>query len=585
VKPPGIISTLGVVVVHKAYGSIAELPAVCYLAPQVDELLIVHNGYPEEGASANVHVQGSRVRSVFFASNRGTAAAWNAALRSAGNRTYTYLFILDQDSEPASDAVSKALAEMAPEGVAAVVQPVKVHRFGLDPFPWNTIASGVSYDVRAVELVGGFDERLFVDEVDHELLARLMAAGYKVTALSAATIQHEVGTPREIRFLGRKAVTSGHTTERRRLQGYSAGLLVRRYLRRTPALSARLVLRHTLTAAKAGTARERGAARAILHSLIRGALTTDSPVRAAERSCPFCGGALLGWRSAVADWRFGTGRAADVYRCSDCGALAAGRLPAADEIASWYTDYYTHTVEHPRLRVWSRLWPTPRRRREMDQLRRYFTPADSSGRFLDVGTGAGERLVQFSEAGWDVVGQDLDEKAGRLARERGLRLYHCPVHELLGREESFDLIGLTHVLEHALDPKLLLDACLTMLAPGGQLCIISPNAHAFGRWIFGRWWFGLEQPRHVGIPTVESLERLTARLGLEGVTRCEATNAAVILGGSLARKFQARLPAGSLQKVARFLTALVGQAIGRTALLVNRRLGEEVVWVGHRADS
>jgi len=577
--------TLGVVVVHRVQGSIADLPAVHDLAPQVDELLIVHNGSGEQAGSTSVHIPGARVRSLAFPTNRGTAAAWNIALCAARDDGFDRLYLLDQDSEPAIDAVATAHAELARKGAAAIVQPVKADKLRLAPFPWNAVASGSLYDVGALVLVGGFDERLFVDEVDHELLARLLLAGHEVAALPVATVRHDAGTPRDIRVLGRPAVASGHAADRRRLQGYSAGLLVRRSMRKAPAVSVRLLLRHALTAAKDASAGERRGARALVRGLVSGAATADPPLRAAERACPYCAGRLLGRFSGVPDWRFGSGRASDVYRCCDCGALAAGKVPAAEEVASWYIDYYTHAAEPPRSRVWSRLWPTPRRRRELDELRRYFTAPGSNGRMLDVGTGAGERLVQFSDAGWDVVGQDLDDKAGCLARERGLTVHHCPVDELLDREERFDLIGLTHVLEHARDPALLLQACSAMLAPGGQLCIISPNAQSLGRWMFGRWWFGLEQPRHVGIPTATSLERLTARLGLDGaLVTSLPSNAAVILGGSLARRLQQRWPAGRLHRAAGFSMAFLGQALGRAASLVDGRLGEEVVWVGHRIE-
>jgi SAM-dependent methyltransferase len=201
-----------------------------------------------------------------------------------------------------------------------------------------------------------------------------------------------------------------------------------------------------------------------------------------------------------------------------------------------------------------------------------------------VGTGSGERLVEFAEAGWEVVGQDPDPRAGHAARARNKEVYSCPVAELVGREDPFDLIGLTHVLEHAGDPAELLEVCAALLAPGGRLCVVSPNANAFGRLLFGRWWFGLEQPRHLGIPTLESVARLASRLGLQPTFAATVpTNAAVVLGGSLARWSDERLPPGPLRRGARFAAACVGQAMGRAAVLVHGGLGEEVVWLGGRA--
>ena len=577
VESSGSARTLGVVVVHRPDRPVAELPSVRGLRPQVDELLIVRNGDDGDVPAG--------IRSVRFETNRGTAAAWNLALSEAQTLECRYLFVLDQDSTPSPEAVATAMREMGDGGVAAVVQPARADKLGLDPFPWNTVASGSLVDAEVLRRVGGFDERLFVDEVDHEMCARLLAAGYGVKPLAGPTIGHQTGSPRDIRFLGRKAVVSGHSEQRRRVQGFSAGVLVRRYLKGAPSTSARLLLRHALTAAKDLAAGQRGASRALVSGLLAGAATADPAAHAAERACPYCEGPLLGRFAQVPDWRFATGAPGDVYWCPHCGALGAGRAPATDEVASWYSDYYTHAPEPPRTRVWSRMWPTARRLRELERLRWYLAPPGSTGRFLEVGTGSGERLLQFAAAGWEVVGQDVDPKAGRLAREVGIEVHQRPVAELVGREKAFDLIGLNHVLEHVAEPAELLRDCASLLAPAGRVCVISPNAGSLGRLLFGRWWFGLEQPRHLAIPTLESLRRVTSRVPLRAVhAESTAANAAVILGGSLARLVDGRLPPGRLRRGAAFAMHFLGQALGRVAVVVDPRRGEEVVWVGQRLE-
>lgn len=577
VESSGAARTLGVVVLHQPDRPVAELPAVRDLVPQVDELLVVHNGGDADTPPG--------IRSVRFGTNRGTAAAWNLALHEAHALGCRYLFLLDQDSTPYPEAVATALAEIQAVRAAAVVQPARPDRLGLDPFPWNTVASGSLLDANVLRHLGGFDERLFVDEVDHELFARLVADGHVVRPLPAPTIGHQTGTPRHVRFLGQKAVVSGHGESRRRVQGFSAGVLVRRGLRRAPSTSARLLLRHALTAAKGLAAGETGASRALVSGLLAGLATGDPPPRAAERVCPYCEGPLLGRYAQVTDWRFGTGPPADVYWCPECGALGAGRVPAPGEIASWYSDYYTHDPEPARSRIWSRLWPTPGRRRELERLRAYRTPLGTSGRFLEVGTGSGERLLQFAAAGWEVVGQDLDPKAGRLARPAGIEVHQCEVSDLVDREKPFDLIGLSHVLEHVAEPAQLLRDCAALLAPAGRICVVSPNADGLGRLLFGRWWFGLEQPRHLAIPTLESLRRVTSRVPLRAVqAESTAANAAVILGGSLARVVEDRLPPGNLRRGAAFGMHFLGQALGRAAVVVAPKRGEEVVWVAQRLE-
>lgn len=577
-------ATLGVVVIHDPGEPVPDLPAVRDLIGQVGELLLVFNG--REGRQAAVVEPGPHgIRSITFDANRGTAAAWNAALSWAADAGFRYLYVLDQDSAPAPDAVGAALAHMDGNGTAAVVQPPADNGSRLDRFPWNTVASGSLYRVDALRVVGGFDERLFVDQADQELLGRLLDTGHRVEVLEAATIRHCAGSPRPIRLLGRVAVVSNHGPERRWLQGFSAGLLVRRHVAGAPSTSSRVLVRHAWNAAKDAIAGDFASTRAFVAGLAGGLTTARPPERAAERACPYCEGPLVGRFGNVPDWLFGTDVVADVYLCPKCRALAAGRVPAAQEVASWYSQYYTHSFDHRPPRLWSHWWPTPGRRREMQAMRRYFAAPSDVGRFLEVGTGLGERLVDFAEEGWEVLGQDLDPKAGSAALERGIRVHYGPITDLVGAERPFDLIGLSHVLEHVADPGELLRACVALLTPRGRLCVVAPNADSLGRRLFGRWWFGLDQPRHLAIPSRASIVRLAARLGLRTI-RLEtvATNAAVILGGSLARAPQEHVRARVPQEIVRASTAFAGQAIGRAAVAANSGLGEEIVWVAQRGD-
>jgi SAM-dependent methyltransferase len=216
-------------------------------------------------------------------------------------------------------------------------------------------------------------------------------------------------------------------------------------------------------------------------------------------------------------------------------------------------------------------------------LGRYLTAPGTTGRFLDVGTGSGERLLELAAAGWEVVGQDVDPEAGGVARAHGIEVHTCSVPDLVGVEEPFDLIGLNHVLEHVPDPAEVLRACGALLTPAGRICVIAPNAQALGRLVFGRWWFGLEQPRHLAIPTKQSLERLASRLPLRVVEAgTTAANAAVLLGGSLARPIEARVPAGRWQRGVGSAVHVVGQVLGRAAVTLDGRRGEEVTWVAQR---
>jgi len=62
--------------------------------------------------------------------------------------------------------------------------------------------------------------------------------------------------------------------------------------------------------------------------------------------------------------------------------------------------------------------------------------------------------------------------------------------------DSFDVVTLNHVIEHAEDPLSLLEECRRILKPGGKIVVLTPNVTSLGSRVFGNHWRGLEPPRH-----------------------------------------------------------------------------------------
>jgi SAM-dependent methyltransferase len=79
--------------------------------------------------------------------------------------------------------------------------------------------------------------------------------------------------------------------------------------------------------------------------------------------------------------------------------------------------------------------------------------------------------------------------------------------------ESFDVVTLSHVIEHLHDPRPALREIHRLLAPGGLVMITTPNLDAYGLEVFGRCWRGLEPPRHLVLYTSRSLGGLLSDAG------------------------------------------------------------------------
>jgi SAM-dependent methyltransferase len=118
-------------------------------------------------------------------------------------------------------------------------------------------------------------------------------------------------------------------------------------------------------------------------------------------------------------------------------------------------------------------------------------------------------------AGWDAQGLDVDAAAVRAARSRGFDVFEGDLLASPFAEGAFDAVTMIHVIEHLIRPQDHLAAAHRLLAPGGRLVIVTPNAASLGARWFGRAWRGLEPPRHIQVFTPAGLRSLLQHTGFE----------------------------------------------------------------------
>lgn len=166
------------------------------IKPQVEGVLIFDNG------SNNVNeILYCCEKSPLICStdNVGMAKALNRLAGVARSKGATDIVMLDQDSVVTPGFVVSEAAKRA-DGVGIVcphisdrnVKVADVDRTLTIDVP-RTITSGSMVNLEAWTKVGGYDERLFVDNVDNDFCDNLRAHGYRVVRTNAAKIIHEMG--------------------------------------------------------------------------------------------------------------------------------------------------------------------------------------------------------------------------------------------------------------------------------------------------------------------------------------------------------------------------------------------------------
>jgi SAM-dependent methyltransferase len=316
-------------------------------------------------------------------------------------------------------------------------------------------------------------------------------------------------------------------------------------------------------------------------------------INAAPRpACLLCGSAGRLVHAHLRDRLFGAPGEWDLCRCvnRDCGLHWLDPMPVAEDIALAYEGYYTHgqaaeddEVPARRLSMLDRVYRLALDLASITEARRFardlYLGGEPPGRLLEVGCGDGNGLLRLKSLGWQVEGQDIDPHAGahRLG-DSNIRVHEAPLEELHLPQGCYNAIAMNHVIEHAVDPLALLQECRRLLAPGGQLVVVTPNTASIGHRLAGADWRPLEPPRHLFLFSVRNLPVLARRAGYSRVeawsTAANAGSVGVVSWDLCTRGHH------KMDEPTAGIPKLVGagfQILASLALKIWRNSGEEVV--------
>lgn len=266
--------------------------------------------------------------------------------------------------------------------------------------------------------------------------------------------------------------------------------------------------------------------------------------------CPVCGSSSRSLQySSLEDRLYGVPGSWTLYRCTGCHVFYLDPRPTIETIGKAYTKYHTHfpgsqdtpsrnplrniklalkngylnntwnTSLRPAFPLLARLiskvlphWMELYNRQAMRNL-----PNPPCGELLDVGCGSGSFLKIAKTVGWSVQGIDVDEKAIEAARAEKIDARVGSIDIFEGQSELFNVITMSHVIEHVHDPRRTLQVCWNLLKPGGTLWMESPNMDSHGLELFGRNWRGLEPPRHLVLFGTRAMSELLRDIGFGNI--------------------------------------------------------------------
>ena len=225
--------------------------------------------------------------------------------------------------------------------------------------------------------------------------------------------------------------------------------------------------------------------------------------------CINCRANLVDALDDVFDTRFGIDNLYSVSRCPDCGLEQTAPLPSEDELKRLYETYYNFGGEKGTVYTFLRA------KFFSSGLYGFWLAIDGdisfhgrkgSGRLLDIGCNEGRGLSIYKKNGFVAEGLELNDRAAEEARLKGFVVYSDLV-ENFKPAELYDVVVLSNVLEHSLNPKDMLSHVRRIMNSGGQVWISCPNSLSWLRSLFGRFWINWHVPFHIVHFSPKTLEK------------------------------------------------------------------------------
>ena len=180
-----------------------------------------------------------------------------------------------------------------------------------------------------------------------------------------------------------------------------------------------------------------------------------------------------------------------VVQCNKCSNGITHPLVDELELNKIYSQTYLYPVHL--LALGEKKY----RARAMAKYIRNVSPAKTHKKLLEVGCMFGY-LLQELRSDYTAKGIDIGRDAVKYCRNQGLDVDDFSIENFIANSnEKFDIIVISHVLEHLLKPDEVLLQLHHNLNPGGKIYILVPNYKSISAKLFGRYWGWWQVPVHI----------------------------------------------------------------------------------------
>ena len=204
------------------------------LKGKVNEIIVVDNGSKAETISMLKELE-KEITIIYLEKNKGIAYALNKGIKYSIEKGYDWILTLDHDSIVTDNMINNMLKcyegfEGELKEKVAMLVPVHVeekehennHVINNEEVSSKSytevlteITSGALTKASIYKSVGLYDEKLFIDLVDHDYCLSLNKKGFKVIQVNSAILIHNLGESVKKSILGLKMIPTNHSPLRR----------------------------------------------------------------------------------------------------------------------------------------------------------------------------------------------------------------------------------------------------------------------------------------------------------------------------------------------------------------------------------
>ena len=198
-----------------------------------------------------------------------------------------------------------------------------------------------------------------------------------------------------------------------------------------------------------------------------------------------------------------------IQQCLNCGLVYLNPRPDSESIEKYYASMYDYDAF---LRNSEQIRESDEK--EIKFIKRY----RQSGNLLEIGCMYGFFLDEARKKGFNTYGVEISQKATEYARKNlGLNVYCGQLENNSFPGRFFDIVFLSHLIEHLEDPKMSLKIISRIIKDDGVLIIKCPNFNSLMSRINRKNWWWIAPPEHLYHFTAKTIKTLLDKTGFSQI--------------------------------------------------------------------